>query len=175
MPHFDLAATLRDLATRNPGRSEADIQAMVRDVLVYGGFDLGDEAVALESPAEDRRRLDVSVGAVIIECKRDLRARAQLSRAEAQLGEYLAAKAAAGGRYAGVLTDGAMWRLYRHADSGPMCLDVLTVSPSRVDERRFRWWLARLSWLARGGGVMSQVSSHERVRSLYYPPHRRGA
>jgi len=141
VPHFDLAATLRDLATRNPGRSEADIQAMVRDVLVYGGFDLGDEAVALESPAEDRRRLDVSVGAVIIECKRDLRARAQLSRAEAQLGEYLAAKAAAGGRYAGVLTDGAMWRLYRHADSGPMCLDVLTVSPSRVDERRFRWWL----------------------------------
>lgn len=141
MPDFDLAATLRDLAARNPGRSEADIQAMVRDVLVYGGFDLGDEAVALESPAEDRRRLDVSVGAVIIECKRDLRPRAQLSRAETQIGEYLAAKAGAGGRYAGVLTDGAVWRLYRHADSGLMFIDGLTVSPSRVDDRTFRWWL----------------------------------
>jgi hypothetical protein len=118
VPNYDLAATLRDMATRNPGRSEADIQAMVRDVLVYGGFDLGDEAVALESPAEDRRRLDVAVGAVIIECKRDLRPRAQLTRAETQIGEYLAAKAAVGGRYAGVLTDGAIWRLYRHAGSG---------------------------------------------------------
>jgi SAM-dependent methyltransferase len=144
VPRFDLAATLRDLATRNPGRSEADIQAMVRDVLLYGGFDLGDEAVALESPAEDRRRLDVSVGAVIIECKRDLRARATLGRAEAQLGEYLAAKAAAGGHYAGVLTDGAMWRLYRHADLGPVCLDVLLVNPARVDDRRFRWWLGAI-------------------------------
>jgi hypothetical protein len=94
VPDFDLTATLRDLASRNPGRSEADIQAMVRDVLVYGGFDLGDEAVALESPTEDRRRLDVSVGAVIIECKRDLRTRAQPAKAEGQLGEYLAAKGA---------------------------------------------------------------------------------
>jgi N-6 DNA Methylase len=141
VPDFDLPSTLRDLATRNPGRSEADIQAMVRDVLVYGGFDLGDEAVALESPAEDRRRLDVAVGAVIIECKRDLRPRAQLTRAEAQIGEYLAAKAVTGGRYAGVLTDGASWRLYRHTDAGPVLVDSLTVSPTRVDERRFRWWL----------------------------------
>jgi SAM-dependent methyltransferase len=141
VPNYDLAATLRDLATQNPGRSEADIQAMVRDVLVYGGFDLGDEAVALESPAEDRRRLDIAVGAVIIECKRDLRPRAQLTRAETQIGEYLAAKAAVGGRYAGVLTDGAIWRLYRHAGSGPMLVDSLTISPARVDERRFRWWL----------------------------------
>jgi hypothetical protein len=86
---FDLQATLAELASRNSGRSEADIQALVRDVLVYGGFDLGDEAVALESPAEDRRRLDVAVGAVIIECKRDLRPRSHLLRAEEQIGEYL--------------------------------------------------------------------------------------
>jgi len=144
VPHFDVAATLRDLATRNPGRSEADIQAMVRDVLVYGGFDLGDEAVSLESPAEDRRRLDVAIGAVIIECKRDLRPRAQLSRAQAQIGEYLAAKAAAGGRYAGVLTDGAIWLLYHHTDSGLRFIDGLTLSPSRIDDRAFRWWLGAI-------------------------------
>jgi SAM-dependent methyltransferase len=137
---FDLTATLRSLATRNPGRTEADIQAMVRDVLIFGGFDLGDEAVLLESPAEDRRRLDVAVGAVIVECKRDIRAPGQLIKAEAQLGEYLAAKAAQGA-YAGVLTDGISWRLYRHATSGPQLVDELVVNPSRVDERTFRWWL----------------------------------
>jgi hypothetical protein len=104
---FDLAATLRALASRNPGRSEADIQADIRDILVYGGFDLRDESVVLESPAEDRKRLDVAVGAVIIECKRDLRPHAQLARAEAQLGGYLKSKAAAGEHYVGLLTDGA--------------------------------------------------------------------
>jgi len=35
--------------------------------------------------------------------------------------------------------------------------------------------LARVSWLARGGGVKYQVSSHERVGPLYYPPQRLGA
>ena len=35
--------------------------------------------------------------------------------------------------------------------------------------------LARLSWLACGGGVMSQVSSHERTWRLYYPTQRLGA
>jgi N-6 DNA Methylase len=137
---FDLAGTLRSLATRNPGRTEADIQAMVRDVLVFGGFDLGDDAVLLESPAEDRRRLDVAVGAVIIECKRDIRAPAQLAKAATQLGEYLAAKAAQG-TYAGVLTDGVIWQLYRHTRSAPELVDKLVVTPSRVDERTFRWWL----------------------------------
>jgi hypothetical protein len=39
------------------------------------------------------------------------------------------------------LTDGAIWRLYRHAESGPALVDELTVSPTRVDDRRFRWWL----------------------------------
>ena len=141
VPAFDLTTTLRDLATRNPGRSEADIQAGVRDVLLYGGFDLGDEAVVLESPAEDHRRLDVAVGAVIIECKRDLRPPGNLVKAETQLGGYLAGKAAVGGYYVGLLTDGAIWRLYRHADSGLMFVNDFTLTPSHVDERRFRWWL----------------------------------
>jgi tetratricopeptide (TPR) repeat protein len=46
------------------------------------------------------------------------------------------------------------------------------------DHRRMAWGepaaLARLSWLARGGGVKYQVSSGERVGSLYYPPQRLG-
>ncbi|HEV2212298.1 MAG TPA: N-6 DNA methylase [Gammaproteobacteria bacterium] len=141
MPAFDLTVTLRDLATRNPGRTEADIQASIRDVLLYGGFDLGDEAVVLESPAEDRKRLDVAVGALIIECKKDLRPLGVLTRAELQLGGYLAGKSASGGNYAGILTDGVIWRLYRYTGSGLEHVDSLLLSPARMDDRRFRWWL----------------------------------
>lgn len=138
---FDLPTTLRQLATRNPGRSEADLQAQIRDVLLYGGFDLGDEAVLLESPADDRRRLDIEVGAVIIECKRDLRPPTQLASAERQVGDYLAGKAARKQLYAGVLTDGATWLLYRHRDDGPQLVDEFRVSPAATDDRAFRWWL----------------------------------
>lgn len=140
---FDLAVTLRALATRNPGRTEADIQAMIRDVLVFGGFDLGNDAVLLESPAEDRRRSDVAVGAVIIECKRDIRRPGEHLKASIQLGQYLAAKAAQG-TYSGILTDGAIWQLYRHTSFGAELVDQLVINPSRVDERAFRWWLGNV-------------------------------
>jgi hypothetical protein len=116
---------------------------MVRDVLVYGGFDLGEESVSLESPAEEHRRLDVSVGAVIIECKRDIRSPMQVAKGKQQLGEYLAAKAPHG-RYAGVLTDGAIWQLYRHTSTGPVIVNELKLGPSHIDERAFRWWLGAI-------------------------------
>jgi SAM-dependent methyltransferase len=138
---FDLRATLRDLASRNPGRTEADIQAQVREMLLYGGFELGDESVALESPTDDHRRLDIEVGAVIIECKRDLRSRSQLAKAETQIGEYLGEKAAGGSTYAGVLTDGAIWRLYRPQNGQSELVDELKLARSSIDDRQFRWWL----------------------------------
>ncbi|MFZ0168051.1 MAG: N-6 DNA methylase [Candidatus Dormiibacterota bacterium] len=141
MPDFDLSSTLSQLATRNPGRTEADIQAMVREVLVYGGFDLGDDTVRLESPAEEHRRIDVAVGAVLIECKRDIRSPIPLAKAEQQLGEYVVAKS---GLYAGVLTDGPIWRLYRRASKTIELVDEVTLVAGRVDERAFRWWLGGL-------------------------------
>ena len=110
-------------------------------MLLYGGFELGDESVALESPTDDHRRLDVEVGAVIIECKKDLRPRSQLGKAETQIGEYLGEKAAGGSIYAGVLTDGAIWRLYRPQNGQSELVNELKLSPSSIDDRRFRWWL----------------------------------
>ncbi len=139
---FDLGETLRTLASRNPGRTEADIQAAVRDVLLFGGFELHDEEVLLESPAEDRRRLDIAVGTLIIECKKDLRPANALRRAEQQLGEYLAAKGGVVGRYVGILTDGAIWRLYRpRLGVSPEFVDEYIVAAGRPDERAVRWWL----------------------------------
>ena len=41
------------------------------------------------SPAPDQRRIDVEVGALVIECKRDLRTAKVLEKAEIQLAGYL--------------------------------------------------------------------------------------
>jgi hypothetical protein len=40
-----------------------------------------------------------------------------------------------------VLTDGAIWRLYRHTTVGAAFVDEMKLVPSRLDERAFRWWL----------------------------------
>jgi hypothetical protein len=111
---------------------------------MYGGFDLGAEAVHLEQPAENRRRLDVAVGALIIECKRDLRGGSAVRDAEQQLGEYLLAKAGSGGGYVGILTDGAVWRLYR-MDKGTLAnVAELTLDATHIAERTFRHWLGSI-------------------------------
>ncbi|MGP8162994.1 MAG: N-6 DNA methylase, partial [Acidimicrobiales bacterium] len=144
MSGFDLGDCLDRLGRRNPGRTEADIQSDVRDVLLYGGFDLGEEHVRLESPAPDRRRIDVEVGALVVECKRDLRPRRILEDAEHQLAGYLADREGAnGGTYVGVLTDGAAWRCYRTVPNGVEGVSVLELRPG-LEERRFRYWLGSL-------------------------------
>ena len=145
MPGFDLANCLGRLAERNPGRTEADIQSDIKDVLLFGGFDLGDEHVRLESPAEDQKRIDVEVGALVIECKRDLRPKRNLEDAEHQLAGYLAGReGASGSSYVGVLSDGAIWRCYRMTSDGIDNVSALELRAAHVDERRFRWWLGAL-------------------------------
>lgn len=142
---FHLDQCLERLASRNPGRTEADIQADVRDVLLYGGFELGDENVRLESPAPDQRRIDVEVGALVVECKRDLRSARILKDAEVQLAGYLADRQAANdSSYVGVLTDGIAWRCYRSTEVDIEVVSILELRSGQIDERRFRWWLGSL-------------------------------
>lgn len=142
---FHLDQCLERLASRNPGRTEADIQADVRDVLLYGGFELGDENVRLESPAPDQRRIDIEVGALVVECKRDLRPARILEDAEVQLAGYLADRQVANDNsYVGVLTDGIAWRCYRKTDQAVEVVSVLELRSGQIDERRFRWWLGSL-------------------------------
>lgn len=58
----------------NHGRqgAEANIQSDVKNLILFGGLSLEDEDVVLESPAPNRKRIDVEVGATVIEVKRDL-------------------------------------------------------------------------------------------------------
>src|ERR1019366_1107857 len=142
---FQLDQCLDRLASRNPGRTEADIQSDIRDVLLYGGFELGDEQVRLESPAENRRRIDVEVGALVIECKRDLRPPRDMEEHERQLAGYMADRQGpGGGTYVGILSDGVIWRCYRAGLAGLAFLSIVELRPGQIDERRFRWWLGSL-------------------------------
>jgi formylmethanofuran dehydrogenase subunit D len=64
---------VKNLANREAKRTEADIQAGIRDLLLQAALDLDDEDldVKLESQLGDRRRIDVEVGSVVIEVKKD--------------------------------------------------------------------------------------------------------
>ena len=118
---FDLNALVGELASRTSTRTEADIQAGVRDLLLYGGLNLAsdDLHVQLEAQVGDRRRIDVEAGFTVIEVKKDLRSGTVLAEAIAQLGGYVAARTEQlGQRYVGVLTDGADWRCYRLGPDG---------------------------------------------------------
>lgn len=112
---------VRRLVAPEHRRSEADIQAGVRDLLLQGDLDLLDDHVRLEAPARNRRRVDVEVGSAVIEVKKDLGR--GLEAAREQLAGYLQDRQAEhGGRYLGVLTDGVVWHAYRCHDNGDLRL-----------------------------------------------------
>jgi hypothetical protein len=66
----DLVARLVD---RGSARTEADIQAEVRQLFLTAPFQLEEDdvrSVLLESPLGDRRRIDVELGSTVVEVKR---------------------------------------------------------------------------------------------------------
>lgn len=142
---FSLSEQLADLAVRNAGRTEADIQSDVKNILLFGGFDLGEDQVRLEAPAADRRRIDVEVGALVIEVKRDLRPHHIVRNAQEQLEDYLEAREAGElGSYVGLLTDGTQWLHFQLTGEGISEVSRLELRPSQIDVRRFRTWLGAL-------------------------------
>jgi hypothetical protein len=114
-PQTNLERLLSRLRDRKPMRSEATLQADVRQFLLDGGLNLdeNDLSVDLEVQVGDGRRIDIEVGFTAIETKKDLRSTAILKDAEKQLGGYVRTRTEqVGQRYVGVLTDGADWRAY---------------------------------------------------------------
>lgn len=98
------------LANRHDRRTEAEIQADVRQFILSAPFELEESdvvVVSLESPVGNRRRIDVEVGSTVIEVKRDLRRERVRREAEEQLSGYVEIRMQQTGlRYVGVLTDG---------------------------------------------------------------------
>lgn len=89
-------------------------------------------------------RIDIALGRVLIEVKRDLSAAHRLAPAEAQVGGYMRSLSQRDGfEYAGIITDGVLWFLYALSAEGVRQLDSfelkLQADPEAVE--RLRLWL----------------------------------
>src|SRR5919202_4773166 len=90
-----LAELLAQIARSDPTRSEATLQADIRQLVLTAPLSLSAEDVMtadLESPVGVRRRIDIEVGSCLIEVKRDLSTGTVLPEAIEQLAVYLAAR-----------------------------------------------------------------------------------
>lgn len=140
----ELGVLARRLADRTRARSEATIQADVRQLLLTAGLELSEDAldVQLETQVGDRRRIDVEVGYTVIEVKRDLRSETVIAAARTQLTGYVATREhQTGQRYLGVLTDGAKWIAYQLRDGELVESTHLDINPTRPDVQELRYWL----------------------------------
>lgn len=134
----------RRLARRDGG-AEANLQADVQTLLLYGGLNLGegDLKVELEAQVGGGRRIDIETGFTVIETKRDLREGNVRTEAEKQLAGYVRDRAQQlGQRYVGVLTDGADWRLYHLApDEALHEVARFELSPTAPNAEALAVWL----------------------------------
>ncbi|MEU8425080.1 N-6 DNA methylase [Micromonospora sp. NPDC048835] len=143
--HDSLQSLLARLADRSRPRTEATLQADIRQLLL--SIDLGLSAdelgeVNLEAPAGQGRRIDVEIGRTVIEVKRQLGHGPALRRAEQQLAGYLQFRTwETGQRHLGVLTDGATWHAYDLRLGTLTRVDTHTLTAARPSGLRLFYWL----------------------------------
>ena len=132
------------LAHRDDPRTEATVQADIRQLLLTLELNLHDDElqdIVLEAQVGDRRRIDIEVGATVIEVKKDLRRGNVRREAVSQLEGYVAAREQSmGQRYVGVVTDGAEWRCY-HLDHGKLVEVSTHLVADRPDVDALAYWL----------------------------------
>lgn len=147
----DLLARLID---RDSSRTEADIQADVRQLLLTAPFQLEEDDVRnvlLESPLGDRRRIDVELGSTVVEVKRDLRRGKVKAEALQQLAGYVAAKTQkTGRRYVGILTDGVDWLCYNLVQQELREVSAISVNGGKEELDRLVFWLEGVLATAKG-------------------------
>lgn len=132
------------LANRDKVRSEATVQADIRQLLLSGGLGLEDHdlEVVLEAPVAGHRRIDVEVGYTVIEVKKDLRKASVVKDARKQLAGYVASRAEqTGQRYVGILTDGADWQAYNLQSGELEEVTRFELKPSRAALGQLLTWL----------------------------------
>ncbi|MEU6217005.1 N-6 DNA methylase [Streptomyces sp. NPDC047022] len=155
-PQNNLEKLLARLLKRTASRSEAEVQADVRTLLLDGGLNLGDDDLheevmpRLESQVGDRRRIDIEIGFTAIEIKKDLRSKTLREAAEAQLAGYVRTRTEQlGQRYAGILTDGVDWRAYSLAGDDFIQVSRFELKP-RVPLEDLLLWLEGVLATAQG-------------------------
>ena len=147
----------RRLVNRDGLRTEADIQADVRSLLLLPQLFLDDDdlrEVRLEAQVGDGRRIDVEIGSAVIEIKRDLRRARVLDDALVQLAGYVRHRIqATGTRYVGILTDGVLWSCYDLVDGNLCRVSAFDGSQPGSDVDRLLLWLE---------GVLATAPQHPR-------------
>lgn len=133
------------LVQRDSDRTEADLQSDLAALLQQAPFDLSErQVVKREVALQDgtRRRIDVQAGHLVVETKRDLRASTVAEDAREQLKGYLMEmERETAGRYAGVVTDGVTWVLYRLRDGEADEVTRLVLPERDPDADRLVVWL----------------------------------
>jgi hypothetical protein len=142
-------ASLRDTAERlaaGPrGRTEADIQADVRDFLLGAPLDLdGDDltTVSLEAKIGGGGRIDVEAGNTVFEVKKTLAPHSTaIEDARQQLGGYVRARTdELEQRYVGILTDGRTWLLHHLLVDGSFVeAGRFTITDAQASPRLAAW------------------------------------
>lgn len=155
-----LAIVIR-LATANPSRSEATIQSDVRMLLLDP--ELGLDEPQLEAQVGQRKRIDVEVGATVIEVKKTLSSQSVRDAAKKQLAEYVTMRTKElGARYVGILTDGLRWFAYHEVEGDLEEATSHTVSGDPAGAGALLRWLEGV--LATKKGVRpSPREVHERL------------
>jgi SAM-dependent methyltransferase len=142
---LDLRNLVSTLAARDAPRTEAQIQADVRQLLLSAPLDLEERHlvdVVLEARVGGGFRIDIELGATVIEVKRDLRKGSVRQKAVEQLTSYVAARQTSTGlRYVGVLTDGAEWRCYHLAETSLVEVSAVEVTTSKPNSDVLLMWL----------------------------------
>ncbi|WP_279745272.1 Eco57I restriction-modification methylase domain-containing protein [Rothia aeria] len=108
----------RLIAVDTPGRTEADIQSDINMLLQSAPgllSDLGEDAPRLEEQLQDgtRRRIDIAIGATVIEIKKKLTTVEDAREPIEQLQRYVETRMQqTGSRYNGILSDGRHYWLF---------------------------------------------------------------
>ncbi|HEX8106349.1 MAG TPA: N-6 DNA methylase [Kofleriaceae bacterium] len=141
----ELRTLVSTLAARDTPRTEAQVQADLRQLLIKAPLDLEERDltdVVLEAQAGGGTKIDIEVGATVIEVKRDLRKGSVRSKAVEQLAGYVRSRQSTTGlRYVGVLTDGAEWRCFHLVDGELVEVSTVAVSSAKPNVDGLLLWL----------------------------------
>jgi hypothetical protein len=144
----DLTALLRRLAKRSHTRDAATARRDIEHLLLVGdlGVDEG-ETRSTQIPETESERIEIARGRTVIDVCSDLRVEGAVRSGEARLDICLARRFQQTGKhYAGVLTDGAEWRLYHQIGDRLRYADSVTVSGSGTGRKadELPYWLESL-------------------------------
>jgi hypothetical protein len=118
-----LETVFKRVIERKAVRAEATLQADIRQFLLDADLNLGEQDLLdpmLEAQVGDGtgHRIDIEMGATVIEVKKDISRPKIRKEAVAQLAKYVRARTEQRERrHVGILTDGADWRAYTLIDN----------------------------------------------------------